>query len=125
MKIAGAYDAGANYVFHRTNSNSTAGTYAGAASGAVADTQISLANDIGNAANKSAAFVLHIQNPASTALSKLVYFEGGCLNSAGDQQMSYGSGHNTGTGALTGIRFQASTGNITSGTFRLYGIANS
>jgi len=40
-------------------------------------------------------------------------------------QTAVGGGMNSGTSALTGVRFKGDTGNIVAGKFRLYGIANS
>jgi hypothetical protein len=44
------------------------------------------------------------------------------LNTGPSLALISGAGTNDNMGALTGIRFMMSSGNIASGTFRLYGI---
>ena len=85
-----------------------------------------MADNIGNAASRMANFYMHVSNPSSTTKSKMVTWQGGTISAAGVLFSVMGSGLNTGTAALTGIRFWTNgSGNIASGTFRLYGLANS
>jgi hypothetical protein len=124
MKISGAYDTGNNYKYHCATLKSDASTYSADASNASGSINI-MNSGIGNAANEGAAFSMMIFNPSSTALSKRVTWHGSGITAAGLEVCYTGSAHNTGTAALTGIRFFPSSGNIASGTFRLYGIKNS
>jgi hypothetical protein len=124
MKISGTYDTGNNYKYHCATLKSDASTYAADASGASGSINI-MNSGIGNAANEGAAFSMMIFNPSSTALSKRVTWHGSGITAAGLEVCYTGSAHNTGTAALTGIRFFPSSGNIASGTFRLYGLKNS
>ena len=122
MKLGGSYVTSATYLYHQNNSASDSTSYAGAAS--AADSKIILCNSaVGSAAAKSANFTIRINQPASTTLSKQINWIGSYIDAAGVLHTSSGVGSNTATTALTGIRFLAG-GNI-SGTFRLYGIANS
>lgn len=123
MKLSGTY-ATSGYIFL---------TGVSTAAGAVFDTmqstssgQIQLHNSLrlGSAAADSANFSIYITNPASTTLKKQIYYTGAFTNSS-DLAIISGSGSNTGTGALTGIRMLMQAGNIVAGNFRLYGIANS
>jgi len=128
MKIGGAYDTGTNYRFHSSHPDSGASIYNGTGGANVATIAMSTAPaGLGNAAANSAAFIMRIYNPASTTLSKRIDWSGGWSGevAAASNITSSGSGLNIGTSALTGIRIYASEGNIASGTFRLYGIANS
>jgi len=122
MKIGGSYITTATYVYHHSNPTSNSTAYAGTAS--TADTTIYL-DTVGNAANRSADYEITIFNPSSTAFSKQITWHGTTIRTNGRAVNSSGGGHNTGTGALTGIRIAVDSGNILAGKFRLYGIANS
>ena len=121
MKIGGSYVT-TGYLSHVSicTSNDSA-TY----SAIVSDgTSIPIASSVLNTAGYGGNFTIHIYNPASTSIRKMIHVEGVYLDSGGRIDVSYGAGYNSGAAALTGIQFKMSSGNITSGTFRLYGIAN-
>ena len=69
---------------------------------------------------------MYIANPASTSLNKFVYWTG-CEADASTRTWWFtGSASYTASqDALTGVRFYFDSGNISSGSFRLYGIKNS
>ena len=72
-------------------------------------------------------FTLYTQNPSDSSTFKLI--SGDFTYVPGDggtrfTKCTFGGRYHGAVGALTGIRFLASAGNIT-GTFRLYGIKNS
>lgn len=124
MKIGGTYIATSTYVY-LNGYTSTAGN----ASTTLA-TEIELIPSVylGNDAASSGNVVMYIFNPSSTAFKKQIRFEASSIRiSSGNTQLGSfsGSASNNGTGALTGMRFFASSGNINAGKFRLYGIANS
>ena len=116
-----------NYQYHLSRSSNSAATYAGSANGN--DTSYLVANDLTAASGNpegGASFVMYIPNPSNTTLRKTV-FATGVVNTANDgaKQMTLAGDNFDLTSALTGIRFFMSSGNIDSGTFRLYGIKNS
>lgn len=75
---------------------------------------------------RNGGFSMLIQDPSSTANYKPISFNGAFNNNSGQVTTVIGSIMGlSGTQAMTGIRFQASSGNIDTGTFRLYGIVNS
>jgi len=124
MKIGGSYITTSTYVYHGTQLISSGAGYASSVSAGAG--AIRLLDNVGSAANRLANFSMFIYAPASTAFSKMITWDGGALSETGAQYKCTGSGHNTGTGALTGIRiFTDGNGNVNAGTFRLYGIANS
>jgi hypothetical protein len=125
MKLGGAYDTGANYVFHTQHSTSAATTYQATNSAGATSIRIFGGDGISNNASASGNFTMYISNPSSTALRKQIYFTGSCVSYSLVHIHACGSGHNTATTALTGIRLFLGSGNITSGKFRLYGISNS
>ncbi len=120
LKLGGAYVTTATYSYHTNVSLSNAATYAGSAS--AADSQIKLSGSCGNAADESASLEIHVRMPTSTTLQKIINWIGETLDDAGRIGWASGVGSNTGTGALTGVRIFAASGNIASGTFRLYGV---
>lgn len=110
MKIGGAYVT-ANY-------NGTGRNIASLSAGAYA----MLIDNVSNAASASINFTMRVPNPASTTLAKGAYFNGFMGTSSTTDLEIGGVMTNTGTSALTGIRFQASSGNIVAGSFKLYGV---
>ena len=123
MKIGGSYITTSTYI-------STGGytSLAGNQETTLA-TEITLVSSIwGNDAPSSCDVVMYIFNPASTAFKKQLFYQATSMRldtGATQVQTRSGVGINDNTGALTGIRFFASSGNISAGKFRLYGIANS
>ena len=123
MKIGGSYVT-SGYKYHATETTSASASYAAGADSAATSLSV-LGGTVGNAADESGNFKMIIYSPASTALSKQATWEGSSMNSTGVGIKVNGAGLNTGTSALTGIRFKFDTGNVVAGKFRLYGIANS
>lgn len=123
LKVGGSYDAGANYKYHVMTVTSAASAYSGQNS--TGDTKIAfILSDLGNAASEDGDFVMFIHNPDSATKQKRIYWTAANTTSLGDTATIVGSGLNTSTSKLTGVRFLAQTGNISAGTFRLYGITN-
>ena len=123
LKIGGTYLTTANYRYHTNNSGSNSALYAGSATGA--DNNIVMGNSVSNAVAASLDFVLYTHDPDITTLKQKVSWTGGYIDNVANHTSSSGIASHDTAGALTGIRFLFGTGNITSGTFRLYGIANS
>lgn len=122
MKIGGSYLSTSTYLYHVSIPNSIAATYSGAnAALAGMETSILISSPIGAAAGEHMNFEAKISNPSGTALSKTVRWNGEAINNSGECVSISGAGGNTGVGALTGLRFFMSAGNIVSGDFRLYG----
>jgi hypothetical protein len=126
QKQGGAYKVD-NYQYHLSISNNSSASYTGSANGNT--TSYLVAYDLSDAAGgpeNGASFVMYIPNPSNTTLRKTV-FATGVVNSAnaGAAQMTLAGANFDLTSALTGIRFLFTSGNIDSGTFRLYGIKNS
>lgn len=77
---------------------------------------------VATGANNGNHFTVTINNPSHSKVTR-IGFTAEYLADAGRQFWMAGAGYNTSTTAVTGIRFFMSTGNITSGTFVLYGIS--
>lgn len=126
MKIGGSYVTSSSYIFYTSEVDSNTATGVGFRSAPAASpaTQFTCMGALGNAAEKTGNVVLKIYNPSSTAYEKTISWEAFYTISTGQQYQDLGAGHNTGTSALTGIRFLPQAGTIDAGKFRLYGVSN-
>jgi hypothetical protein len=123
LKIGGSYITSGTYPAFRMQPESQSNAFAGA--GDTAQTSIRIIGNVGNDANSSASFSMYIYYPSNTTISKMVVWTGASVDTSTYARLSYGAGFNTGTAAMTGIRFLPLSGTFSSGTFRLYGIKNS
>jgi hypothetical protein len=108
--------AGAELAFH---------TYAGTTSVTGSSSAIITINSISStASNGGGSFIIYINNPTNTTANKAIYGNGCYPDASGTPVTKYSifGGFQKDTAALTGMRFQFGTGNIASGTFKLYGI---
>jgi hypothetical protein len=124
MKISGAYTTGFSYRGHRNNSASDSTIYVGVSfSGA---SEINLFTTLGDGATRGGDVCISLLNVNSTTDHKKITWEGAAINATGLVVMGFGAGAWVGAAsALTGVRLYMNSGNIASGTFRLYGIAKS
>lgn len=112
----------ANYKFKVMTISSDDNTFYG--SGASSQTKLSLSySSAASGTTSSMNFSMRIPNPSNTTFMKSVWWDG--VNVANRVETMLGVGSNTSTGALTSLVFSYESGNISAGTFRLYGIANS
>lgn len=121
LKIGGAYSA-TNYIGHYQTLVSGTNTYSATANEADG---IFIATAVGNVTNEGLNLTARIYNPAGTTLLNMVDGNVVHINNAGLVKGGAFFGANTVAGAVTGVRIMATSGNITSGTFRLYGLKNS
>ena len=77
---------------------------------------------IGNAAGEGISGTVEMRNPQGTARNKGITFINHFTNSSGTEGCVYGGGARLSTGDVDAVRFLFSSGNITSGTIRMYGI---
>jgi len=123
LKIGGSYITSSTYDYlHRRLGVDSGGAVYYNGSGNASNILVS--RNTGNHSYASANFEFSIYNTTDTAVGHVVRFEGSYYEDNGSQiYYAYGIGQNSTTGALTGMRFQVSTGTF-SGKFRLYGITN-
>jgi hypothetical protein len=121
LKVGGSYDSGSNYSSAAVTMTSSGDTYNGNDGG----TTIFMSSEaIG--ANRPTSFEFRVHSPASTSYAKGVDWAGFFYrNGATSGAWFAGGGVNSSTSALTGVRFYLTSGVITAGTFRLYGIKKS
>jgi len=126
MKISGSYITSYTYTASVEKTPANNSTYSGATQTVAAFNGVKMlaGTDCSTTAGTSLNCVMYIHAPSDTTYQKHVEWIGKFVNSSDILAKTCGTGGNTGTGALTGLRFYKDSGNITSGTFRLYGIAN-
>ena len=78
---------------------------------------------IGSASDESCAGFLHLFNPSSTTFVKHFVSKVTIYGSNPQSQITYGAGYGNTTSAINGIKFNFSTGNIDSGTIKMYGVS--
>jgi len=126
LKIGGTYLATSTYVSFRINGSSASTTVSGENTSVGAPTSSqAVTGSTGNVGGENTSFNMYIHNPASATLQKLYFIDGATHTPAGEVRLIKWVGFNTNTAALTGVRFIPSSGTFASGTFRLYGLANS
>lgn len=122
VKVGGAYKNGAAdyiYVAHQlTDVVSIASDYAGIA-------QIPIITTVHNTSDRYMSGIVYLSNPSDTTVKKHITWDVSTrLDTASDRFLkSSGIGaYISDSGAITGIRFLCSTGNVVSGNFTLFGI---
>jgi len=82
-------------------------------------------NNIGNDNDQSASGELFLFNPSSTTFAKHFIYKGSSLNSGDYLSDDFVAGYFNTTSAIDAIQFKMESGNIDSGTFKLYGLKDS
>lgn len=119
LKIGGSYLTTNTYDY--TYDATTVGASSYTLTGSTAQSAIILSQTLGNAAAEHANFKIWAYGVNQSSFYKTINFNGYSHLTTGAAQLINGIATNTTTGALTGIRIYASSGNISSGTFRVYG----
>lgn len=122
LKVGGTYaTTGYWWSLNRTASATYSGGWGGTGDAAIG---MYLTTNLGT--NAGGQFLVHIHSPSNTLYKKMIHWEGVSWSNDPFLQNQNGIGSlNTSTAAMTGIRYYSDSGNIISGTFRLYGIAKS
>jgi len=125
LKMGGSYRT-ANYYYKTSAVPASSDTYNAFNSQAGASIDMTGYNVSSANSAYSMNFILYVYNVANTSFNKMIFWQGSFWASTGNfiAVTGAGSADTNATGALTGVRFLGSAGNIT-GTFRLYGIKNS
>ena len=85
----------------------------------------SLCEDLGNDADQNYCGELQIFNPSSTTFVKHYMMRSNWFQHNDYAQDAFKAGYINTTAAVTAIQFKSTSGNIDSGTFKLYGIKDS
>ena len=78
--------------------------------------------NVGSDNDQSASGTLHLFNPSSTTFVKHFIATNNSSSAADNSQQDFKAGYFNTTTALTRVRFKMSSGNIDSGTIKLYGV---
>ena len=117
-----SYDAGASdyrYGFYRSNFN---GTPSLSALGDDAEAQLEIGSANGNAANEEACWKIEIYNPSNTTFTSVGFSGYYADPTSGEPRQVYGHGQRVSAADVDAIQFLFSSGNISTGNFRLYGV---
>ena len=79
----------------------------------------------GNASNDSVNGTMELHSPSDSAKFTQISMRGSMSQADGDLKAFWGGGGRKSVGDVDAVQFKMSSGNITSGTIRMYGIVNS
>lgn len=114
---------GANYQYVLLQNRSGAATPNGSGSTSEAYIALHAASSLGNAAGENFSSRIVINNPASAAVYKTINMASVFFDTSTELCQARGCGTYTGaTTAINAFRISLSSGNIASGTFKLYGV---
>jgi hypothetical protein len=114
------WDSGANYTWAYSQDSQIPNTANLGAAGASA---IKIGHSLGNGATNGVSGEVMLYNPQSAVVHKRLTVRLADVDSSGNFVSASAAGQYVSATALTGIRFLMSSGNITSGTIRVYGLA--
>jgi hypothetical protein len=120
------WDAGTSYeyVSSRIYAAGVSGTFYSDVSTGAAQLFMS-SGVVGSAAGETVGGIVHLMTPASANYCKIMWDMSVTGNTSGDLNLYKGGGRHKTAQNVDGFRFLMSSGNIASGTIRLYGIVNS
>ena len=131
LKFNLSIDGGSNYNVTKTATNFYAGhlendsaTGFGFDSGLAQSTSDAFATvgAIGSAADEGCSRFLHLFDPSNTTFIKHFISKVTIYGSNPQSQITYGAGYGNTTSAVNAVRFNMESGNIASGTIKLYGV---
>ncbi|MDR3436451.1 hypothetical protein [Telmatospirillum sp.] len=121
LLIAGGVAQSTGYLQHMATQVASAASYVGV----IPTSYILCAQSVGIGSSDTASGLLTLFNPATTGKVKDFLVEATASSSAGTVMTSTsGSGCWVSNAPTTGVQFQMSSGYITAGNFRLYGVRN-
>ena len=113
------------YASHKENDTGTGVNYGGSYDLAQSTADMALTDSIGNGADESVSGYLQIFNPSSTTFVKHFLSRNNSYFFSDYSWDSYVAGYGNTQSPINAIRFKFSSGNIDSGTIKLYGIKDS
>tara|TARA_Y100001938_G_scaffold146326_1_gene224961 strand:+ start:534 stop:1148 length:615 start_codon:yes stop_codon:yes gene_type:complete len=128
-------DSGSNYnvaktttffaAYHAEADNSAGITYISSLDLAQGTGGANIFYNVGNGNDESASGTLHLFNPSSTTFVKHFMSTFNVYNNGDNSVQVNAAGYGNTTSAIDGVQFAMSSGNIDSGTIKLYGIKGS
>jgi hypothetical protein len=110
-------------VEHKEDDSSTALTYKTNLDVAQATGETKLSGNTSNADDNAYSGELYVFNPSSTTFVKHYFGQINVISGADGLEVGHFAGYFNHTAALDGIKINVGTGNIASGTIKMYGIA--
>ena len=118
-----SYDSGAgNYAYIINAEGPTGKSSVVSASATFIALSAATSRGIGTAAGESYSGQILLYNPSGTVSNKLVQIDSTYVAATGNTCNNYGSGSRIATADVDAIQFLMSSGNISTGVFRLYGL---
>ena len=117
------YLAGTSYTYHEATLDALSAGYASLISSGASSLNINGNTNLGTATGENYSGMITLLNPSNATVYKNVIINAGLFESTGTSQVTIvGGGGIRTTSAVNAIKFAASSGNIASGTFKLYGV---
>ena len=113
------------YAYHDEADSDTSLSYQTGSDLAQSTSAQRLTGGTGNVADESASGTLHLFNPSSTTFVKHFISRSSTYNHSNYVNDWYSAGYCNVTAAIDAVQFSMSSGNIDSGTIKLYGIKDS
>jgi len=116
------------YAYHAEDGSSTGFNYSSPRDLAQSTSDhniVGAGSDLGNANDDSCSGEVFLFNPSSTTFVKHFMTKANSSSGEGLPFTNYTAGYGNTTSAITGVKFVMSSGNIDSGTIKLYGIKDS
>jgi hypothetical protein len=110
------------YSYHTENDGTATLTYDGGSDLAQSTGNSPITNGIGNGNDESASGEMYLFNPSSTTFVKHFISRSNCYYSGDGSIDTYNAGYGNTSSAINSIKFVVASGNIDSGTIKLYGI---
>ena len=131
LKFNLSIDGGSNYNVTKTAANFYAGHTEADATGSGFDSGLAQSTSdafatvgaIGSAADEGCSGFLHLFDPSNTTFVKHFISKVTIYGSNPQSQVTYGAGYGNTTSAINAVRFNMESGNIASGTIKLYGVS--
>ena len=130
--ILGSIDSGSNYnvtitssffqAYHKEDDTGTSLGYLATKDVAQGTSGAPIEHSVGSDNDQSSAGTLHLFNPSSTTFVKHFYSRMSISHAVDNSQDIFAAGYFNTTSAIDAIQFKKDTGNIDSGTIKMYGV---
>lgn len=116
------YDSSSIYAYHTSGNTSSSSTYTATAASSQAQFQLSSASSMGSSTGENYSGFVVIHNPSNGSLYTNISGRYSQYNASGESAGLFFAGTYKSTTAVDAFRFLMASGNISSGTFKLYGL---
>jgi len=110
------------YAYHMEDDSAAAVAYSTGQDLAQGTGVQTLNTSVSNANDSAASGFLHLYDPSNTTFVKHFYTQGQNLQDGDSSEIFFIAGYCNTTSAIDGVQFKMASGDIDSGTFKLYGV---